>query len=412
MYKNHSVCRACGFGGKVGASGSKLATNNYRLIEVFSLGVQPLSNDFRKEDEERSGYAPLKVLVCPNCGLAQLSVVVNPHVLYDHYVYVTSPTQTMRRHFATLMGDLRREAPEAKTVLEIGSNDGALLEFLKEEGYNASGVDPAENLCAIANEKGLKTRCGLFSKDFGWELSDIVIARHVFCHVDDWKGFIEGLEKSAHNQTVIALETPYVRKLLQNGEFDTIYHEHTSYFSVGALVKALEGTKLRLYKVIQYPIHGGAILSLICHKDDPRPTDPMVNQMIQSERTLVDEWRSLQGRQQNLVRDLTALVKDRTGAGWRVAALGASAKSTVWINACGFTRKEIAFIADTTKQKWFKNAPGSEIPVVDEGALLRELPDYVVCFAWNFRDEVLEKHTMLREKGVKFVFPIPQIEIV
>jgi hypothetical protein len=239
-----------------------------------------------------------------------------------------------------------------------------------------------------------------------------VIARHVFCHVDDWKGFIEGLEKSAHNQTVIALETPYVRKLLQNGEFDTIYHEHTSYFSVGALVKALEGTKLRLYKVIQYPIHGGAILSLICHKDDPRPTDPMVNQMIQSERTLVDEWRSLQGRQQNLVRDLTALVKDRTGAGWRVAALGASAKSTVWINACGFTRKEIAFIADTTKQKWFKNAPGSEIPVVDEGALLRELPDYVVCFAWNFRDEVLEKHTMLREKGVKFIFPIPQIEIV
>ena len=406
MYTLHTHCRACGFA-KPGAPSIK-ANSTDKLIEVMDLGIQPLANDFVKEGEPRAGYAPLKVLFCPRCTLAQLSVVVDPQVLYSHYSYVTSPSETMREHFKNLITNISRETNGMK-VLEIGSNDGRLLKMMKEGGgYEVLGVDPALNLSVIAECQGVPTKTGFFGSDLAMDLGqyDIVIARHVLCHIDDWKDFVRGLELVSHLDTLICIESPYAVDTIRKCEFDTIYHEHLSYLTIKAVNALLAETDLRLHEIIRYSIHGGAVLLMLRHKDKARLNDGI------PEDITADAWRFFSADAKEQITSLGEVVEQFRNEGKSVAALGASAKSTVWISACGFSRKDIAFIADNTPQKQWTFSPGTDIPVVDEGAIMRELPDYVVIFAWNYLEEILEKFADVRARGVKFIVPIPTIQIL
>lgn len=410
MYKLHTHCRACGHG-KPGAQGIKAAPTD-KLIEVLDLGVQSLANDFCKDGEPRAGYAPLKVLFCPKCSLAQLSVVVDPSILYRHYNYVTSPSNMMREHFKTLISDIGQET-RGMNVLEIGSNDGRLLNMMKEGGgYTVTGIDPAENLAAIAESHGVPTRVGFFGSETAINLSqyDVIIARHVFCHVDDWRDFVRGLELVCHQESLICIEAPYAGDTITNCEFDTIYHEHLSYLTLKAVKALLADTSLQLHRVIHYPIHGGAILLMIRHRDFK--CKPWQGTESDAENITVDHWKDFSEHAQDQIDRLKATVQTFRAQGKTVAGLGASAKSTVWINACGFSRRDISFIADNTPQKQYTFSPGTDIPVTDEGAILRELPDYVILWAWNYRSECLEKFSLARSKGVKFIVPVPKIEVV
>lgn len=409
MYFQHTHCRACGYG-KRGAQGIKAAPTS-RLVEVFDLGLQPLANDFCPEDAQHAGYAPLKVLVCPQCSLGQLSVNVRPDILYGHYSYVTSPSDMMRSHFNRLISDIASET-NGKSVLEIGSNDGKLLSLMQDRGYTVSGIDPAENLVKIANQNGVPTRLGFFDEDSSRFIPkcDIVIARHVFCHVDDWHNFIISLEIVTGPKSLVCIEVPYVGDMLKNCEFDTIYHEHLSYLSIKAMQALLGDSGLQLHRIIRYPIHGGAMLLMLRSKEFEKPQDSSVTEF--KENITLDDWRDFSEEANNQIQRLKATVRTFVAQGNSVAGLGASAKSTVWVNACGFTRKDIRFIADNTPQKQWTFSPGSDIPITDEGAILRELPDYVVMWAWNYKSEILEKFALARSKGVKFIVPIPKIEVV
>jgi len=410
MYKNHSHCRACGYA-IPGAQGIKSAPTE-KLIEVFDLGVQPLANDFCKDDQRRAGYAPLKVLFCPRCTLAQLSVVVSPEVLYRNYPYVTSPSKTMQDHFARIAEDIEVVAGKSKNVLEIGSNDGKLLALMRSRGHNVQGIDPAENLAAIANADQLPTLVGLFGKDTIPDLPqpsyDIIIARHVFCHVDNWREFVSGLECVSHENTLICIEAPYAGDMLESCSFDTVYHEHLSYLSIKSVMALLKETHLRLDRVMRYPIHGGAIMLML----RGRGASGSDGEFQLHENITVEDWEQFATRATQQITELKRTVYSLAAKGKRVAGLGASAKSTVWISACGFTRKEIAFIADNTPQKQWRFSPGTDIPIVDEGAILRELPDYVLMWAWNYKAEILQKFEFARSRGVKFIVPVPSIEIV
>lgn len=409
MYHVHNCCRSCGYA-TPGAQGMK-AASGAKLIEVFDLGIQPLANDFCKSDEESSGYAPLKVMSCPKCSLAQLSVTVRPDILYKHYSYVTSPSDMMRQHFGKLISDIASET-NGKSVIEIGSNDGKLLSLMQERGYSVLGVDPAENLAEIARKNGVPTKIGFFGQRLAEELdkTDIVIARHVFCHVDDWHDFIRGLELISSPNTLVCIEVPYVGDMLKNCEFDTIYHEHLSYLSIKAVHVLLNDSTLHLHKIIRYPIHGGAMLLMLRHRESSVPTHSSVNEF--KDDITTHDWQDFAEEAYCQIDRLKATVKTFLAQGKRIAGLGASAKSTVWINACKFTRKEIMFISDNTPQKQWTFSPGSDIPITDEGAILRELPDYVVMWAWNYRTEILEKFALARSKGVKFIVPVPTIEII
>ena len=409
MYDLHTYCRACGFA-KQGAQGIKSAPGD-SLVEVFNLGTQPLANDFRKVDEEHAGCAPLKVMMCPQCSLAQLSVVVKPEILYSNYSYVTSPADMMARHFEQLVKDIQSET-DGKSVLEIGSNDGKLLAMMQSNGFSTMGVDPAMNLASAARGRGIPVTVGFFGSDLARSLpqADIVIARHVFCHIDDWHDFIRGIEKITFSNSLVCIETPYVGDLLKNCEFDTVYHEHLSYLSIKAMDALLKGTKFHIHRIIRYPIHGGAILIMLRRNDSDIPVSAYTELHVDDFNA--DDWKAFSVEARAQIDRLRATVRTLIAQGNSVAGLGASAKSTVWVNACGFTRKDISFIADNTPQKHWTFSPGSDIPICDEGAILRELPDYTIVFCWNYISECVIKNSLYLEKGGKLLVPVPNIRII
>ena len=415
MYSPHTQCRACGYAFH-GAGGNR--NPNERLVSVFSLGVQPLANDFCQQGQERQGYAPLDVLFCERCRLAQLSVVVKPEVLYANYAYVTSDSETMRNHFAALVSDLISEQP-AGPVVEIGSNNGTLLKYLAENGFtNTVGIEPAENLALEANQAGVLTvndflniQSAKRARESCGKVS-FVLARHCFCHADDWKGFVSGLEALADQDTLIAIEVPYLPDQIANVSFDQCYHEHLSYLSLRAMSALLAPSSLSIHKVIKYPIHGGCVLIMLRKSNSGRLPDPSVAEFTAQENITADTWREFAAEAHAQIHKLGLLVRSLRESGKTVCGYGASAKSTVWVNACGFTKKDIAFITDTTKAKWNTVSPGTDIPITDPGALLRELPDYCIIFAWNFAAEILTKETLYKSKGGKFIVPIPHIKIL
>lgn len=423
MYKTRTSCRACGLGDpqlptlKRSTAAGAIYQDDSKLIPVFSLGVQPLANDFVAGSDDHAGFAPLEVLFCPRCKLGQLSVEVAPNILYAHnYAYVTSTSHTMRNHFATINQDLISQCKNPRTIVEIGSNDGLLLEYFLGNGWQVGlGIDPAQNLCMTAQSKGIHSLCGYFNeataktalKSVGHP--DLILARHCFCHVNDWKGFVKGLEALAGDDTVIAIEVPWAQDMLEKLEFDTVYHEHTSYLSLESIEYLFADSTFGLFDARHYDIHGGAVM-LIFKK---RPFDYSAKlAALQNERISLDMWRKFSAESEVKIMELSAMVRSFASAGKKVVGYGASAKSTVWINACQFTRQHIKFIADSTKGKWYKLSPGTDIPIVDEGALTRDLPDYAICFAWNFFKEIYEKETIFRAKGGKWIVPCPKIQIV
>lgn len=413
MYLARTQCRACGFARP--ADGTK-SPNKEKLVPVFDLGVQPLANDFCSPNEEQAGYAPLKVMFCPNCTLGQLSVEVKPEILYRRYSYVTSNSDTMLRHFGSIAHLLAGQTP-GKRMLEIGSNDGRMLSFFQKQGYTVQGIDPAANLAETAKQQLIPTVVGMFNEETAKEATqdgpfDAVLARHVFCHVKDWQDFIRCLALVTHKDSVVAIEAPYACDMLERGEFDTIYHEHTSYMTVRAMQALLEHLPFKLHRLQHFPIHGGAMMLLLRREDYGRDPDNSVAYHLKKEKADLETWgRFSQLAHANLAA-LKGFVASQRAVNKRVVGFGASAKCTVWVNACGFTRNDMEFVTDNTPGKQYKLVPGSDIPIVDEGALLRELPDYAVCCAWNYRLEILEKNALARSKGVKFIFPIPHLEVV
>ncbi len=414
MYFEHTTCRACGYA-KKGAPGIKSGPPD-KLIPVFDLGAMPLANDFVKEGGEHAGYTPLSLNFCPRCSLAQLSVVVKPEILYANYPYVTGNSPMMIAHFEALARDLIAEQ-EMGSVVEIGSNNGLLLSFLAQMGFATLGIEPAINLAKQAGGRGVPTITDFFcarsanhAVNIG-PLPDFILARHVFAHVDNWQEFIANLGILSHPKTIIGIEVPYLPDQITNVSFDQIYAEHLSYVTIKAVKSLLEGSPFHIHRVIKYPVHGGSILIMLRHNESGIGPHASVEEFLSKENITLDIWRTFACEAHAQIHKLGGLVRSLVADGKRVCGYGASAKSTVWVNACGFTRKEVCFITDTTPAKQYTTSPGTNIPVVDDGALLRELPDYAVIFAWNFLDDVLAKENLAREKGVKFIVPVPTIRI-
>ncbi len=319
----------------------------------------------------------------------------------------------MKDHFNRLTEDLRKEVKGGK-VIEIGSNDGTFLQHCLQEGFDSVvGIEPAQNLCATARKAGIDTRNLFFNSQTARELqsqgvvADLIVARHVFCHIDDWKDSITALEMLCHKETIIAIEVPNFPDTVKKCEWDQIYHEHLSYMTVRAFDAALKGSNLHIHSTKKYTIHGGAIV-LIIRRDDsdvtPIPEEP--------ESVTLEELREFSQKAKDLTDKLRQCVINLVNDGKTVVGYGASAKATQWIQACGFTRKHIKFICDETPQKMYKTMPGSDIPVVDPGALTREIPDASVLFAWNFKAECINKERIFRKHGGKWIVPVPTLEII
>ena len=402
MYRFRETCRAC---------------QGKTLTKVLDLGIQPLANEFLHTEDEHSGYAPLQVMFCETCTLAQLSVVVDPKILYANYAYTTSHSRTMLRHFDQLAEDIASEGARG-SVVEIGSNDGTLLLNFSQRGFGpVVGVDPAQNLAEVAYRQGFSTIVRNFDASAVNQIHaflpkvDIVVARHVFAHIDDWQAFLNALDLLTHPQSLVCIEVPNTDDMLRNSEFDTVYHEHLSYVTIRAVEHLCRFTRWHIHRVIRYPIHGGVNL-LMLRRNGAAQRHASVEQALTAERVTLSRWVAMAQASDIQRLQLKSLVRSIRDEGKTVCGFGASAKSSVWVNACRFTERDLDFITDTTPQKIGRFSPGSRIPIVHQAELGMRKPDYAVMFAWNYREEILSDQRQFMENGGRFIIPVPNIQTV
>lgn len=393
MYANHNKCRAC--------SGADLTC-------VADFGLRPLANDFKRYGDDHAGFAPLKVLLCERCKLAQLSVVVDPRILYKDYPYVTSNTDTMQKHFEIIYRQIIEHFKGVpSSILEIGSNDGTCLRFFRDKGIKlVMGIEPDKDLATQACNNGIPTTVAFWPHFFSDVKYDVIMARHVFCHVDDWHGFINRASQLMKEDSILWIEAPYVQSLLDSIQVDTIYHEHLSYLNLESISCLLDGSDLILSDVLHYNLHGGCV-GLAIRKRDHHPAFKCPDEGLTKER-----WRNCVSASELTTENLISKCRYLVGGGATICGYGASAKSSFWVQSCGFTKKQIKFICDDTKRKQNCVSPGTDIPIVAEEMLIEQQPNYAICFAWNFMDEIKRRQAAYIGKGGKFIVPIPKVEII
>jgi hypothetical protein len=403
-------CRSCGAG---------------ELVPVLDLGLHPLANALRTEEElagEERRY-PLDVAACPACSLVQLTYSVPPEEMFSDYPYFSSVSPTLVAHAKAIAE--RQVAylglgPD-DLAMELASNDGYLLQHYRDAGVRVLGVDPARNIAAVAEARGIPTRCAFFGQELAAELvaeghrPAVVHANNVMAHVPELNSFVAGIATLIGDHGRLVTESPHLKELVDKLEFDTIYHEHLCYYSLTALDRLFERHGLVIEDVERLAIHGGT-LRMTVRSTATGERGPAVRAMLEEEqRWGVDDpatYAAFGERVQQLGRDLRALLDRLRAEGATLAAYGAAAKGATLLNTFGIGRERLAWIADASPHKQGFFAPGTGLPIVPAGRLLEERPDYVLLLAWNFADEILGQQQAYRDAGGRFIVPVPAPAVV
>lgn len=391
------------------------------LPVVFSLGHQPLANrlEVDRQSSLNAPRRPLDLALCPACGLAQLTVTVPPEELFSDYAYFSSYSPAVTASAERLVGRLvaDRGLGPSDLVVEAASNDGYLLEHYHRSGVPVLGVEPARNVAAVANQRGIVTRCAFFGAVVAAELvaegrrASVLHAHNVLAHVADPVDFLQGVARLLRPNGVAVLEFPYLCQLVDELEFDTIYHEHLCYLTLTTVTRLLERAGLAVLDVEQIPLHGGSLRLFAGLTPRPRDTPTVARLLEDEQRRGVTERGYLDPFVQRVDRLLERLRSHLAGLrrdGARIAGYGAAAKATVLLNALGTGAETIARCADHSPHKQGRWIPGVGVPIVSPDDLRADPPDCVVVLAWNFADEILAELTDLRERGTSFLVPLPE----
>lgn len=385
----------------------------------------PIPNGFLNKSEllKSEERYPLAVYVCEHCSLVQLTHVVPSEIMFKNYLYIPSTSKTMLEHFKLMANEIINEnkLSDKDLVVDIGSNDGALLSYFKEQEIKILGVDPAENLVKVANLNGISSIAEYFNlvtaqkivKDY--QKAKIITATNVVAHVDDLHVFFDGVNYLLDDKGVFIAEFPYLVDLLSKNEFDTIYHEHLSYFSLKPLMYLLNKHGMYIHDVRKQSIHGGSIRVYVkkrLGKIEPRS---IVKELLQEEElkklNTKIPYLDFARRVKTIKRDLVAFLKKLKKQNKTIIGYGASAKGNVLLNYCELTTSLIDFIVDSIPYKQGKFTPGTQIPIYPETRLLKTMPDYALVLSWNFLDEILNKQQKYREKGGQFIITIPYLRL-
>jgi SAM-dependent methyltransferase len=396
------------------------------LQMVLSLGSMPLANALITVEELNQPEAtyPLELAFCPGCSLVQITETVPPEKLFRDYLYFSSFSDTMLRHAQTIVERVleTRSLDTNSLAVEIASNDGYLLQFYKQAGISVLGIEPALNIARVAeNERGIRTVTDFFGAETAARLvaqgerADVIHANNVLAHVPDLNGFVQGLRLLLKPEGVAIIEVPYVKDLIDRCEFDTIYHEHLSYFALTALVQLFDRHGLAIQQVERLTIHGGS-LRLFVEVDKGQAGTSSVIELLEVERSWgvdrLEFYQDFARRVAELKSSLRNFVFDLKDRKERLAAYGAAAKGSTLLNYFDIGNGTLDFVVDRSSHKQGRYMPGVRLPIYSPARLLEEMPSHVLLLTWNFADEILSQQEEYRRRGGKFIIPIPELRVV
>ena len=394
------------------------------LAIFLSLGDLPLSDGFLEARQlvDNEPRYPLDVAFCSACSLVQILETVPPEELFGaDYPYFSSFTDTLLRHSEANVTERisERKLSGNSLVVELASNDGYLLQYYQAKGVPVLGIDPAPGPVAAARKKGIDTLEAFFGIDLAKKLAgegrraDVIHANNVLAHVADTNGFVSGIAALLKDDGVAVIECPYVKDLIEHGEFDTIYHEHLCYFSVTALSALFNRHGLYITRVVPLSIHGGSLRVFVEKKNAPEQS---VRDYLATEKKLgldrMDYYADFSNRVNQIRTELNTLLQDLKQRKARIVGYGAAAKGTIMLNYVGIGQETLDFVVDRNTHKQGRYIPGVRLPIAAPERVLAEQPDYVLILPWNFKDEIMAQQAEYRRRGGKFIVPVPRPTII
>jgi len=395
-------------------------------VTMADLGLQPASNAFIESPAaiQREKRYPLRAKVCEVCKLVQLDYDVAPEELFGNYVYFSSYSDEWLAHAKVYcdMAQRRFGLSPSSLVVELASNDGYLLKNFLRMGIPVLGIDPSGTVAAAAEKIGVPTLVQFFGEKLAQELAregrqaDLIIANNVLAHVPRLNDFVAGLALLLRPNGSVTIEFPHLLELIRQVEFDTIYHEHYSYFSVYAIEQAFSRHRLRIYDLERLPTHGGSLRLFASHAHRADLDDSVSLREVRAQEAAagiaeLTTYMQFAKRVDECRDSLRVFLAGAKRDGKRVAAYGAAAKGNTLLNFCGVTPQDISFVADRSPHKQKKLLPGTHIPVVSPEELMQAKPDYVLILPWNLQREIRQQLDGIKAWGGRFVTPVPLVRV-
>jgi len=407
------ICRLCGTG---------------LSLTFVDLGMSPIANDLIDPLHQNQGevFYPLKALVCEECWLVQLSYVhAREKIFSDEYPYYSSVSTSWLKHAEEYVDLMIRnyELSSKSKIIEVASNDGYLLKNFKKIKADVLGVEPCKNIANFAYEKNqINTIVEFLTEKSGENIAstygkaDLIIANNVLAHVPDIKDFIMGLKNMLSLEGVLTLEFPHLLSLIENNQFDTVYHEHYSYLSIHAVKYAFNMHGLRIFNIESLKSHGGSLRVFVCHEESNRHEQESVQELINLEKikglTKPETYIRFQDRTKNIKRELISFLIEVENQGKSCMAYGAPAKGNTLLNYCGVRNDTISFTVDLSTAKQGLLLPGSRLQIKKPEEIYKFKPDFLLILPWNLKDEIIRQHNSIKDWGGKFVVPIPNLSII
>lgn len=402
--------------------------DSQKLFDVIDLGKQPIPNGFLKKEtlNQTEKKYPLAVVFCENCSLMQLKYLVKPEVMFDNYLYIPSASKTRLQHFKNIAEEVYGVAklkPDS-LVIDIGSNDGSLLVAFKNLGVKVLGIDPAENLVTVSALSGVETVQGYFDSKVAKKVVDrygrakAMCATNVIAHIDNLHEVLKGAEILLEENGIFFMQFPYSLDLIEKNLFDTIYHEHLSYFSVKSLLHLAQDSDFEIFDIQKNELDGGSLKVFWKKKSSKKNSINKVSieKIIAEEEdfglyekgTYVKFAKRVEKLREVSVKKLKELRKRKK----KIVGYGAAAKANVLLNYFGVDTKIFDYIVDSTPYKQGLYTPGTHIPIYSEDKIYETNPDYLLIFAWNFKKEIIEKNKKFKKNGGKFIVVEPKFEVI
>ena len=398
------------------------------LTRTFAdLGMSPLSNAYLREDQltRMEPFYPLHARVCDVCLLVQVDEYQSPEDIFTDYAYFSSYSQTWLDHAKRYTDHIvdRFDLDPSRRVIEIASNDGYLLQYFVTKGIPVLGIEPAANVAEMAVQRGIPTVVDFFGTELAQRLTkrnqsgDLILGNNVLAHVPDINDFVAGLKMLLNARGVITMEFPHLLKLIQDNQFDTIYHEHFSYFSLTTVERVFAAHALTIFDVEQLPTHGGSLRIFACHTEDSTRSiaDRVIElRALEREAGLTDPttYERFAERIKETKRRILQFLIQLKMAKKTIVGYGAPAKGNTLLNYCGIRNDFIDYTTDANPHKQGRFLPGTHIPILHPDAIFDTRPDYILILPWNIKEEIILQLHQVRDWGGQFIVPIPDIEVV